>query len=271
MDSKRQVRSRDPTRPLQPQRHEDTEESHEPLVFSVPPCLSGSFALRVTAGDRDEAATPALADPAKTICRSVHRPAEPQATTRGSRKKTKRAEKISGVLHWETDPRCVHSFRLFSCSFGCGLGSREYLAAGDDSTGKQCKEPNDHTSRFAAALSPSLRLLHGLWVLRSQLPRWESSGSKRDHSLNTPVSAVRGLRRNVSAGTEIRRILYGKVPAVRLRTWPHVAADDDHPASKDELPLRHRKLQEELAASDPGRPRHAVMVVEGAAGKARER
>ena len=117
----------------------------------------------------------------------------------------------------------------------------------------------------------SLRLIPVSRILRSQLSRWESSGLSRHRSLNTLVPAARGSRRNVSAGTEIRRILYGKVPAVRLRTWPHVAADDDHPASKDELPLRHRKLQEELAASDPGRPRHAVMVVEGAAGKARER
>ena len=39
---------------------------------------------------------------------------------------------------------------------------------------------------------------------------------------------------------------------------------------KDELPFSRRKLQEVLAASDPGRPRRAVMVAEGAAGKARE-
>lgn len=132
-------------------------------------------------------------------------------------------------------------------------------------------EVADGNRNDAAALSPSLRFLPGLRVLRSQSPRWESSGFKRDHSLNTLPPAVRGSQRNGSAGAEIRRMLYGKVSAVRLRMWPHLVADDDHPVGKDELPLSRRKLQEALAASDPGRPRRAVMVVEGAAGEARER
>ena len=177
MDSKRQVESRGPTSPLQPRRHQDTEEIHEPLVVSVPPRLSGLSALEVADGNRNN----------------------------------------------------------------------------------------------AAALSPCLRFLPGLRVLWSHLQRWGCSGSERDHSLNTLVTAALGSPRNVSAGTEIRRILYGKVPAVRLRTWPHVAADDDHPVGKDELPLRRRRLQEELAAPDPGRPRLAAIFVEGAAGKTRER
>ncbi|MEN9637526.1 MAG: hypothetical protein RL077_5930 [Verrucomicrobiota bacterium] len=79
----------------------------------------------------------------------------------------------------------------------------------------------------------------------------------RHRSLNTLVPAARGSRRNVSAGTEIRRIPYGKVPAVRLRMWPHLAADDDHPADQGELPLRHRRRQgKELAVragNSPGR------------------
>lgn len=269
MDSKRQTGVRGPTRSLQPQSHQDTEEIHEPLVFSVPPRLRGSSASKGAEGDR--AGTTALADPAKTMSRRVHRPAEPQEATRGSREETKNAEKRPGVLHRETDLRYLHSFRLFSCFFGCGLGSREYLAVGDDAAGKQCKEANDHTRRCAAALSPSLRLLPGLRVLRSQPPRWESSGSKRDHSLNTLVPAALGSRRNGSAGAEIRRILYGKVPAVRLRTWPHFAADDDHPTGNDECSLRQRRRQGTATATCSGQPRRAGIVVEGAAGKARER
>lgn len=210
MDSKRQVEARDSTRPLQPQRHKDTEENHEPLVFSVPPCLCGSSGLKVADGDRNGTAAPALADPAKTICR------------------------------------------------------------------RDRKEHEDQTSRCSAALCRSLRslcslrLVPGLRILRSQLPRWESSVLKRDQSLNTPAPATCGSRQEKPSVKIFHRIVYGKVPAVRLRTWPHPAADDDHPASKDELPLRRRKRQEELAASAPGRPRRAVMVVEGATGKARE-
>ena len=89
--------------------------------------------------------------------------------------------------------------------------------------------------------------------------------------MNTLVPAALRSQRNASGRQNIRRILYGKVLPVRLRTWPHLAADDDYPVGKDELPLRRRKLQEELLVPDPGRPRRAVMVVEGAAGKARER
>lgn len=270
MDSKRQVEPRGATRPLQPQRHGDAEETHERLVYSVPPCLRGSSAVNGAEGDLEDVTAPALPDLPKTISRRVHRPAEPQAATRGSREETKNAEKRPGVLHRETDPKCLQSFRLFSCFFGCGLGSRENLAAGNDATGQQSKKPNDQASRCAAAFVPTLRcwrLIPDLRVPRSQLPRWEDSGSTRHHSLNTLVPAVRGSRRNQSAGAEIHRILYGKVPAVRLRTWPHPVADDDHPVGKDQIPFRRGELQEELLAPDPSRPGR---VVEGAAGRARE-
>ena len=117
----------------------------------------------------------------------------------------------------------------------------------------------------------SLRLIPVLRIRRSQLSRWESSGSKRDQSLNTPAPAARGSRQEKQSVQIFRRILYGKVPAVRLRTWPHLAADDDHPARKDEFTLRQRRRPGRTAAIGSGQPPRDGFFAASAAGDVMER
>ncbi len=170
MDSTRQVEACGSTRSSNQQRHEGTEKNGELLVFSVPPCLGGSTALKVAEGRYEGANAPALVAPAKTV-------------------------------------RC-----------------RRHRAA-------------------------------------------YTSTSKRDQYEDTRVFAACGRQRAVTARKEIRRILYGKAPVVRLRTQPHLAADDDHPAGKDENSLCQRRT----VAIGLGLPRGAGYFAAGATGKAMER
>ncbi len=92
----------------------------------------------------------------------------------------------------------------------------------------------------------------------------------RPRLVNTPAPAACGSRQEKPSVKIIRRIVYGKVPAVRLRTWPHLAADDDHPTGKDEFSLRQRRRQRRTVAIGSSLPRGAGIVAAGAAGEVME-
>jgi hypothetical protein len=93
----------------------------------------------------------------------------------------------------------------------------------------------------------------------------------RHRLVNTPASAACGSRQEKPGVKIFCRILYGKVPAVRLRTWPHLAADDDHPARKDEFSLRQRRRQRRTVAIGSGQPPRDGFFAASAAGDVMER